>query len=144
MTLPDRIIYKAEAYLSGLCQFGFAFLNSARPEYLFSWGLFELVPSVHSDIARPWLYTFRVYCWTGKPYIWIGWEPQMAIMLPRNIEHTVETTVASRRPSWRINSKNPLYTDSTIFSNSALFEQGPQVFFFLHIQLKNLPRKLKK
>ncbi len=52
MTLPDRIINKAGTFPVSDSIAG-AFLDSVRPEYLFSRGLFELVPSVHSDIARP-------------------------------------------------------------------------------------------
>jgi hypothetical protein len=52
MTLPDRIIFKAGNFLDS-DSIAWAFLDSARPEYLFSRDLFELVPSVHSDIARP-------------------------------------------------------------------------------------------
>ncbi len=52
MTLPYRIIYKAGTFPDSASIAG-TFLDSARPEYLFSRGLFELVPSVHSDIARP-------------------------------------------------------------------------------------------
>ncbi len=66
----------------------------------------------------------------------------MAITIQRILN--LETTVASRGPSWRIHSKDPLYTDSTTFSYLALFRQGPLSFLFLHTLQRNLPLKLKK
>ncbi len=66
----------------------------------------------------------------------------MAIMLQGILN--IETTVARRRPSWRINLKDLLYTDSTILSYSALFRPGLSRFLFFTYSTGNFTNTAKK